>query len=363
MDEQKQYVANMMKHFYHRGMCYGSGGGISIRHQDTYLMAPSGVEKECLSIDDFFEYDLNFNCSRDNKELKLTECFPIFKSIYNKRGAHGIMHSHAIDIVVSCMIANEQPINNEVRITNQEMQKGINGHKNTDTLVIPIIENTEREIELTQRIINTLKIYPRTYAIIVRNHGIYIWGDTVKQMKLHVEVYHYLLQFYKTTMDYKRGPQSNLLPCMWELPADIHILTKEYHNRIMPETNATRDLLTNNNIDYYVCDTEADAMEISKKYDVISNDFICITSSMDTTPFFMNHYHENYELRYIIDGSGYFDILDKFSHKWFRIQVVSGSLLFIPAHQIHRFTLDVDCYIKAKRLFSTEHPIWTPIVV
>lgn len=360
MEEKKQYVANLMKQFYHQGWCYGSGGGISVRVGDKYILAPSGVEKEKLEVDDFFEYDLDFGCSH-NSNHKLTECFPIFKAIYEKRGAFGVLHSHAIDVVMSSIIANEQPINNEVRITNQEMLKGIKGHKNTDTLVIPIIENTEREIELTQRIMNTLKIYPRTYAIIVRNHGIYIWGDTITQTKLHAETYHFLLQLYTRTTEYARKPQIDLLPCMWEIPTTP--TNKEHHNRHLPETNLTRDVLSRNGIDYFLCDDETHAMDIANKYGVISNDRICITADMDTSKFFKNHYHEDYELRYIVEGSGYFDIFDSATQKWFRIQVVPGSLLYIPAGKVHRFTPDTDCYIVAKRLFSTENPVWTPIGV
>lgn len=360
MEETKQYVANLMRQFYQQGWCYGSGGGISVRLGDTYIMAPSGVEKDKLSVDDFFEYDLDFGCSH-NSNHKLTECFPIFEAIYKNRGAFGVLHSHAIDVVMSAIIANEQPINNEIRITNQEMLKGIKGHKNTDTLVIPIIENTERESELTQRIMNTLKIYPRTYAIIVRNHGIYIWGDTITQTKLHAETYHFLLHFYTRIMEYNRVSQIDLLPCMWTVPtAPTH---KEEHNRSLPETNLTRDILLNNGIDYYLCDEETRAMEIANKYGVSSSDRIVITPDMDTTKFFRNHYHEDYELRYIIEGSGYFDILDTVTNNWFRIQVVVGSLLYIPAGKVHRFTPDTDGYIVAKRLFSTEMPVWTPIEV
>jgi methylthioribulose-1-phosphate dehydratase len=360
MDDAKKYIANTMKQFYHQGWCYGSGGGITIRYEDKYIMAPSGVEKECLDVTDFFEYDLSYNCHH-NSNHKLTECFPIFKSVYQSRNAYGVLHSHSIDVVMSCLIANEQPINNEVRITNQEMLKGIKGHKNTDTLVIPIIENTEREYELTQRIVNALKVYPRTYAIIVRNHGIYIWGDTVKQMKLHAETYHFLLNLYSKMTEYKRITQIDLLPCMWEIGPTI--INKEEHNRILPETNLTKEWLVNNNIDYYFCKNEEIAMEISKKYGVISNDQICINRDIDTKKFFINHYHENYELRYIVEGSGYFDILDDVANKWIRIQVVPGSLLFIPQYKIHRFTPDIDHYIVAKRLFCTEKPIWTPIEV
>ena len=64
------------------------------------------------------------------------------------------------------------------------MIKGIKGHKNSEYMVIPIIENTEKESELTYRLNNAIIAYPRTQAVIVRNHGIYVWGDTWEKAKI-----------------------------------------------------------------------------------------------------------------------------------------------------------------------------------
>jgi ribulose-5-phosphate 4-epimerase/fuculose-1-phosphate aldolase len=44
--------------------------------------------------------------------------------------------------------------------------------------VVPVIANTEREAELTERLKAAIAQYPRTYAILVENHGVYIWGDS-----------------------------------------------------------------------------------------------------------------------------------------------------------------------------------------
>ncbi|KAF5730682.1 bifunctional methylthioribulose-1-phosphate dehydratase/enolase-phosphatase E1 [Tripterygium wilfordii] len=68
-----------------------------------------------------------------------------------------------------------------------EMIKGIQGHGYYDELVVPIIENTAYENELTDSLAKAIEAYPKTTAVLVRNHGIYVWGDSWISAKTQVQ--------------------------------------------------------------------------------------------------------------------------------------------------------------------------------
>ena len=74
------------------------------------------------------------------------------------------------------------------------MLQGIAGHGYYDNCTVPIIENTARECELTDRLRQAIQDYPKSQAVLVRRHGVYVWGPTWIQAKTQAECYDYLFE-------------------------------------------------------------------------------------------------------------------------------------------------------------------------
>ncbi|KAI0492796.1 hypothetical protein KFK09_027072 [Dendrobium nobile] len=204
--ETRALVADLCRQFYTLGWVSGTGGSITIKvHDDAIpkphqliVMSPSGVQKERMAADDMYvlssEGDVLSAPSTKpypNKAPKCSDCAPLFMKAYQMRNAGAVIHSHGME---SCLVTMINPLSKEFRITHMEMIKGIQGHGYYDELVIPIIENTAHERELTKSLTEAISAYPKATAVLVRNHGIYVWGDSWISAKTQAECYHYLFE-------------------------------------------------------------------------------------------------------------------------------------------------------------------------
>jgi methylthioribulose-1-phosphate dehydratase len=184
-------IVDLCRQFYGLGWVTGTGGGISIREDGRVYMAPSGVQKERLQESDLYVLDDDGNVlsGPEIPGVKPSECSPLFFNAFRLRGAGAVIHSHGLYALLATLTPKTT-----FECTELEMIKGIEGHGYYDKLVVPIIENTARECDLADRMAQAMQDHPKSSAVLVRRHGVYVWGRDWVRAKTHAECYHYLFE-------------------------------------------------------------------------------------------------------------------------------------------------------------------------
>jgi len=187
-EDPRELIPELCRLFYTQGWVSGTGGGISIRDGEHILMAPSAVQKERIAPDDLFTLDLEGRVIDGPDRFRVSECRPLFMLAYTMRGAGAALHSHSANAVLATLATPGDVF----EVTHLEMLKGIADLGYRDTLRVPIIENTPRESQLEASMRQAMETFPEAQAVLVRRHGVYVWGRDWVQAKTQAECFDYL---------------------------------------------------------------------------------------------------------------------------------------------------------------------------
>ncbi|KAI0196282.1 methylthioribulose-1-phosphate dehydratase [Xylaria flabelliformis] len=208
-DHPANLIPSLCAKFWNLGWVTGTGGGCSIRDGDLVYIAPSGVQKELMKAEDLYVLSLqqqqpdlkNRTYVRSPPHGKPSQCTPLFLAAFTRRGAGCCIHTHSQWAVLVTLLLETQGASKLFEINNIEQIKGFGrGFQKSgnlgyhDTLRIPVIENTAHEEDLTEFLEEAMDKHPDTYAVLVRRHGVYVWGDNVHKAKTMCESLDYLFQ-------------------------------------------------------------------------------------------------------------------------------------------------------------------------
>ena len=141
---------------------------------------------------------------RSPPNLKPSQCTPLFLAAFTRRNAGCCIHTHSQWAVLVTLLLEAAPSTSSRRvfeINNIEQIKGFGrgfGKQGNlgyhDTLRIPVIENTAHEEDLTEFMEEAMEEFPDAFAVLVRRHGVYVWGENVHKAKTMCESLDYLFQ-------------------------------------------------------------------------------------------------------------------------------------------------------------------------
>ncbi|KAJ2936452.1 hypothetical protein H1R20_g642, partial [Candolleomyces eurysporus] len=200
-------IPELCRAFYHLGWVTGTGGGICIRQGEIVYIAPSGVQKERIKPTDIFVLPFpqpqqpsphtdRIFLRRPCSGLKESACTPLFWNSFDLRDAGSCIHTHSQHAVMATLLWPGEVF----KISHQEMIKGVRiagtgrALSYLDTLVVPIIENTPNEEDLKDSMAEAMVKYPDAAGVLVRRHGVYVWGTDWEKAKTQTECLDYLFE-------------------------------------------------------------------------------------------------------------------------------------------------------------------------
>ena len=187
-------LSSIAKDFHGRGWLLGTSGNLSAvvtREPLRLAMSPSGVDKGELTPDQILLIDEN-GLVVSNNPTKPSDESPLHVRIAKACGAGAVLHTHSI---WNTILSDHFGADGGIAIEGYEMLKGLQGvstHEHREWL--PIIDNSQDMPGLADCVIDILKKHENPHGFLLRHHGLYSWGQDLRQAKRHVEILEFLLE-------------------------------------------------------------------------------------------------------------------------------------------------------------------------
>lgn len=198
-------IVSCLRSFFQQGWCLGSSGAMACRvgaggRGAPMLITPSGVPKEQLESEDLFLVATTGELLKiPSRAAKVSDSAAVFQAVFERRSdVTAVCHIHS---VASVLAAENQEV---LRVRGTEMIKGL-GVPGDGVLVVPIIDNKATEPELVPELLRVLETYPTAPAVLVRDHGAYIFGSSAEKAKIATECLGFILD-----LEMRRGRTDTL---------------------------------------------------------------------------------------------------------------------------------------------------------
>ena len=180
--------------FHARGWALGTSGNFSalVSRQPLMLaITASAVSKSAIGINDIVLVGPRATAIDKRPGRPSAEAL-LHVTIARTRRAGAVLHTHSI---WSTILSDVHAAEGGLTIAGYEMLKGLEGvttHEHAEWL--PILENDQDMKRLAQLVEATLERFPSAHAFLLRQHGLYTWGDDLAQARRHVEILEFLLE-------------------------------------------------------------------------------------------------------------------------------------------------------------------------
>lgn len=169
----------------------GTSGNLSIKVDDeSFLVTASGKDKRKETDEDFLLVDLQGGAIEGFAGKPSAETL-LHVEVYGKTNAGCSLHVHTIDNNVISELYGEA---GEVSFSGQEIIKAFGIWEENASITVPIIPNYADIPTLAKEF--GRYVSQEAGAVLIRNHGITVWGRDAFETKKFLEAYEFLFSWH-----------------------------------------------------------------------------------------------------------------------------------------------------------------------
>ncbi|UYO36693.1 methylthioribulose 1-phosphate dehydratase [Bacillus zhangzhouensis] len=191
-----QELADVKRELAQRDWFFGTSGNLSIKVSEepiTFLVTASGKDKRKETNEDFVLVNAAGQPHDPNEPLRPSAETLLHTYVYERTNAGCCLHVHTIDNNVMSELYGEK---GEIRFKGNEIIKALGYWEEEAEVSIPIIENPAHIPHLAEQFAKHLTLEASSGAVLIRNHGITVWGKTAFEAKRVLEAYEFLFSYH-----------------------------------------------------------------------------------------------------------------------------------------------------------------------
>lgn len=196
----RQALVSIARDFHARGWMPGTAGNLSARdphNPASFWITASGHPKGQLDTNDFVRVEVDSGVTLEvlSEGAKPSAETSIHQVIYQAfPTAAACLHVHTVD---ACLAAHELPTNAlEITLPPLEVIKGLGVWRQDPRVSLPLFANWLDVPRIAQEIAERFgQVPPILPALMIRDHGITVWGETLQQAYDRVEIVEFIMSF------------------------------------------------------------------------------------------------------------------------------------------------------------------------
>lgn len=175
-----------------KGWLPATSGNLSLKVSEqplTIAVTRSGADKQALQDEDVLLVDTN------QQPLQPTSFKPsaetvVHTALYNALQCGAVLHVHTMHNNLLSELDFHQGY---ARFTEHELLKALNHWEVKASIDVPIVENFHDIPQLATAVRNAVK--ESVPGVLVRRHGIYVWGKNAEEAKRFLEAFEFLFEY------------------------------------------------------------------------------------------------------------------------------------------------------------------------